>query len=283
MMGVSRSALVPSLIWILACTGATTGQGSAATAQDTGEPFGWVVSEEAEPAWTAEEAMSRLQDAVAVGLPQPAVALDTYLALMGTGDDACPGHDTVLTDSVVHGCLAESGTWFEGVTEYTFEDDVNYQVQVLAGDFFIRSDADELLEAGGHTARWASRSDPPEYGMELGGSWVWTPSDTFLDLENSLAIEAALIVDSSLALHGGWGRGDVDLFFDQLTWTDDCDGHPTGGLWIREPAGYWYVLDLTGSCDGCGPITWADQRSLGTGCVDLRAAGEQLAQDMAFL
>jgi hypothetical protein len=201
---------------------------------------------------------------------------------MAQGDEECPGSETQLTEAVLAGCETVDGVYYEGVSEYVYDATAGQGPTLsehVSGDFLIR-DADGVqLEVGGHAAHM--RDDTPvgpTFEMELHGSWVQAPSTSWLDPENSLALFARLDTDGSLEVHGGWGRGHSDLYFNRLTFDGTCEGHPAGEVWIREPAGFWYVQVLEDGCDGCGQMTWGNGDPLGEACLDLRQTAADLAE-----
>ncbi len=267
------------LLALLGCPGPEdSGAPTASTTDsDSAGTLPWLTQDDPTPAWTAEEAASRIEEAVAVGLPEPRLPLDTYLGLMAQGEGDCPGDETQLTDSVLYGCETSAGVYYEGVSEYVLEVSSGETAEYVAGDFLIRDADGVLLEVGGHAAHIAGDTPAGRWAeMEFHGSWVFTPSGTFLDPENSLALGASVDTEGVLGVHGGWGRGDGDLYFEVMTWTWEGQGHPVGDISIREPAGFWYTLSLGGD-DGCGEVVWGTGEALGRACVELRSAGEALA------
>jgi len=241
----------------------------------------WLSDAEPAPSWTADQVADAIAEALAPGLPDAGHPVQTYLALMARGDDDCPGHDTQLTKAVIHGCESQDGTWFEGISEYEsgpVDGIEGAEREALGGDFQIIDPSGGRLVAGGYAASTAyETADGTDWQMVLSGSWLSTPSDTALDTENSLLLEATVDHAGVLTLAGSWGAGGHHLYFEALVFDPGCEAHPTGQLQVREPAGSWYTVALSDPCLGCGPVTWGDGQDLGEVCVDLRQAGQDLA------
>ncbi len=279
-----------ALLWgLLGCTGAggpsDTGTASASSADTAiGATLPWVTDTEAEPLWTAEQAALEIALGLAEGLPEPRLPMDTYLGLMAQGDADCPGHSTQLKSDVLYGCESAAGIWFEGISMYGREEGeggVGSVFEFLSGDFVIQDVDGRILEVGGHVVHSLFPSDGGyTYGLEFVGSWLLTPSETFLDPMNSLVLDVTLDSEGLVVLAGGWGRGGIDLFFDVLSFDGSCEGHATGTVQIRDSTGTWYALTLQDSCTGCGEVIWGGTTSLGEACVDLRATGDELASTL---
>jgi hypothetical protein len=203
---------------------------------------------------------------------------------MSEGDEICPGSETQLTDAVLYGCEAESGVWFAGVAEYIYSEDTESgtYTEYLTGDFLMEEVDGTLFEAGGRIARYRYETESGlEYEAQLFGSWILTPSQTWLDPLNSLFLSLALSAAGTLVAEGAWGRGNDALYLEHLTWDGLCEGHPVGLISVREPAGIWYTLALEDPCTGCGQMIWGDGVQLGEACVELRDAGVELAGRLA--
>ena len=114
---------------------ADTGQGAALA--DMGPSY---EAPQLEPRWTAEDVAEELSTHVTSAVPNLTQLVDTYLWMMGSGDEHCPGSSTQLTGvDPERGCAAESGFWYYGVASYIETDEDGATGRVLSGDFELRT------------------------------------------------------------------------------------------------------------------------------------------------
>lgn len=252
---------------IVACTSGSPGETGSVLGGGAAAPV-------LEPAWTAGQALEAARVALDGGLPDPHPLRDRYFELVEVGQDAdCPGPDLLNTPNL-QGCTSDSGYFYAGLA--TYQEGTNPGADVswmFSGDFEIVTPEGWSYLVGGHTG--LSQDASGFFQVEVSGSWRWDGDPGWLAEGLSAVFHAEGSTTGSgqeLGLEGGLGYADVSLYWSEVRIAGDaCDGHPTGSLGIREPAGGWYTLTWGEGCDGCGVVDYAGEPA-GEGCLDLREA-----------
>jgi hypothetical protein len=232
---------------------------------------------------SADEALAAVPVGLQNGLPDPLGAVGTYLAMMGEGDDTCPGPGDQLIDSQVplSGCSSGSGYEYAGVSIYLTggdlipDGDPSQDAVLLGGDFSIADPAGNTLEIGGQVV-WSSvvSDSGTDANADISGTLRYPGGDPWLAAGVSSVLRIQVHVpttgEPSLALHGGLGTEGVDLWFEKLEMSEKvCPTlAPQGVLSVRDPSGAWWSLDYGTACDGCGTLSFPGQEDQ-PACLDL--------------
>lgn len=214
-----------------------------------------------EPTLTEQAVVAQVQDVLAIGqLASPVAVLGRHLDWVRRGDRrGCPIHiDGPSFLAPWEGCVTPEGWTFSGLAEYSGDSESYLDGSFdLLGDYSLISNEGHTFDAGGTAVvvRSEGRVD-----FELTGTWADTLVSGWVS-EWSGALTGASEPDQ-LWLDGSYGVGDRALMLDQLELDGDC---ATGGIWVREDAG-WHVLQLD-DCS-CGTWSFAGQEQ-GPICVDL--------------
>jgi hypothetical protein len=250
------------------------------------------VQEDPSPELTVDEVGTAIFSAFAFGFPNGKQLKTTYLDMMSNGDEACPNSTTIITQDYILGCVAGSGYYYSGVcvyTEDTFVDETGTtQVWALGGDFDLAYPSGDHFAAGGGATYTGVRATDGEesFTSNVRGTWYDESATNWLGQGISALIDytgGKTAGKPWIMLHGGIGIGDVDLFFDDMTWDwgSTCNGSPVGELRLRDSRGYWYVWTLDDDCDTCGELVFHGDTDLGELCVDLTPVGEDAYYSLA--
>lgn len=244
------------------------------------------------PELSVEVALAALEEALAVGLPDPIDIRAAYAAGVAHSSSTCPAREdptVVSVDGVFFDdCVTADGTHFDGMGifeelsgggDWAFEGVANVTItepdgRVFAGggEFALTA---ETAEDG--TRSWASKT---------GGVYHWDDAPGWL----GGAGEAGLFAEGTagpagtrVELDGGAGYAGADVAFEDLV-SDSatCDGAPRGDVLVRDTTGFWFVVTLTG-CEGCGAVSWRGD-ALGEACPGdaLRGAIDALVADQVW-
>lgn len=289
-----------TVLTLLACPEAGCGAPcEAGETPDAGAPP--YVAEDPAPLWTAEEVGTTLNQTFGTGFPNGTLLRDTYLGMLSQGDyGECPiftgeysgPFPDDLTEQNILGCTASSGYSYSGVCQYdeeTFEGETGTTViWALGGDFELAYPDGARFGAGGGVAWQGHRAaDGVDSSFEttIRGTWFDESSEVWLGQGFSGLFSVRGSETSgipSLGIHGGVAIGDIDLFFDEMSWDwATCDGLPHGQVRLRDTRGYWYVWTLEDDCDACGDVIFHGDTNLGELCLDLSSVGEDAYHAMA--
>lgn len=235
---------------LIACSG---------SAEDTG------ASTLPDPAWGAEEAEAQLELLLQTGLPDPDSLLQTYLDLFSGADPRCPFHDNYSMVGAFDGCTSDLGYLFAGVSTYEATDAGFW----LLGDCYILDDQGREFLCAGELSR--EESDGLTR-LSLTGTWGYEGSATpWIAALPSMALWVEHEGDRT-SLDGSYGLGEAYTYASGLRVERGC---ASGELWLRDPNGGWFTLSLDQSCDGCGSLSYGDQKSDDI-CIPLSAAVDDL-------
>ncbi len=261
----------------LACApveaGATTATGAASPTPS-----------QPEPRWTAEEASTAVEAALAGGVPLPGPALDVWFELLSQGNDNCPGgayQDGVLTALAGGGCIAPSGYRYSGAgsgsrgwTDADGDAEDDTWTAELKADGQIRDPEGAAFFFGG--AMWLTLAGTREAGGsfvgEVLGTYRYERAETdWLRLGTSTASYVAGAIDAeggwTFRGDGGFAVGEAALVMVDFELGGRCGDQPAGTLGIRDPDGQWTDLRFDETrCDGCGELTFDGRVALGEAC-----------------
>ncbi len=256
---------------------------------DTGSVVPDFADAEPEPTLSLDDLAVMVQRPFGAGSPNARTLRDTYLGMMAMGDEACPGSTTNITQDFVLGCTAPSGYYYSGVCMYgeiEVDDGVGGHTSIwgLGGDFELAYPDGATFAAGGGVT-WEARTaadGAQTFASNVRGTWQDLSQQNWLgeglsalvDIYGGQTSEGAHYV----TVDGGIAVGDVDLYFDTLTWdwSGPCAGAPTGALRFRDTRGYWYVWTLGDDCDVCGEVVFHDDVPYGELCLDLTPLGGEI-------
>lgn len=246
------------------------------------------------PAWGPAEAEAALAVALSTGFPTPARPMLAYLDLMKEGDGVCPGDGLQILDYNLLGCTSVNGTWYAGVSTWMEEDlqlgsgmlQAHIQSWVVTGDFEITDPGGDRFEGGGHVAVTGfQKVHLTGFEGQMVGTWRWEGDDAWLadGISASLIIQGRrngpqeeLVLDGAITLRG------LALDLGELRYNSACPTQPEGSLGIRDPAGAWHQVALTG-CLPCGPSVYADRVDEGELCPDLSEVPAQIEETLGAL
>lgn len=232
----------------------------------------------AQATWSRTEAVSELNAAFALGLPDPLVFRDHYMDLMRQGDPHCPGHPTHITDDWVLGCTALSGVWFSGITEYYEDLTGDDPWWILLGDAQLTDAEGYEYSLGGHVLESNyidDNSAASVYTAQIHGAMLYEaaapPFDQRVSAFFQLSVEDHLDDSEVVSVEGGVTAHARSLNFVGFSVVRDaaCDWSPKGVVAIRDPSGAWFTLEMEEACGACGALTFADDQDLGRVCVAL--------------
>ena len=276
------------LLVVAACGGASVpGEGPAEPVVDDrsgptegeGAALPEVARPGAEAFWSAPELEEVFGLALRDGIPDPWTLQAEYLGVLANGDRGCPGHETYIDDTHLYGCMAGSGWFFSGVSEYhqrsDTEEGVYWEGIEVLGDLLFRSPAGGEFEVGGH-ARWRFWRDSSfavtRITFEHSGSWRWEEHEGWLadtvsglyqlDLQRDDAGDAVAVFDGALRVY------DTDFAFEDFTLAEACGWEPSGVVSLRDPSGVWTRVDFGPACAPCAEARFSDA-SLGEVCLDV--------------
>ena len=220
--------------------------------------------------WGAEDVVAAWAEATSAGFPEVSRIRDTWWALLAQGDDGCPGSETVLTDDILTGCEAESGTYYRGVGEFVDYGEKGWRVWAEC----LIVDADGArFEAGGHAWRreWQATSTGAWRQRDsFDGTWLWEGDDGWLAEPVSGALEAMarrgpdgvlLTLDGAVTVRG--------LSVAARALSLGPNGEVRGALGIRDPSGAWHEATFDGGT--CGALVFDEILDEGEVCLDLSA------------
>lgn len=282
-----------ALFLLLACTSATEPVDTS-RAIDTpdgdsgGDDSGPVGPDIPAPALSAADVGLALDEALAWGLPTFPLLARTFTALMAQGDEVCTPSEVAFELLMAGGCRAASGVVFSGagggVAGWN-ETGEAYRYQLRA-DFVITDVEGYSFEVGGDTQASVGVADGAlTLSQELLGSFRYPPAGLWLGEGTSGAawIEARVEDDGAVVaqVDGGYDLGGAAVYFDALAVGGACGTAPTGGIRLRDDAGYWYVFTYGAECDTCGEVVYAGDVTLGRACVDPSAAFAAMGADLS--
>jgi hypothetical protein len=259
------------------------------------------VHEEPVAEWTADEVGATIAETFGAGFPNGTLLRDTYLEMMAQGDiGECPvftgeysgPYPDDLTEQNILGCTAGSGYSFSGVCQYDAEEFSDgggtSLIWALGGDFELAYPDGARFGAGGGVTWQGYRSTgggDSSFESTIRGTWFDESNDVWLGqgFSGLFSVSGGAVADVPfLDVHGGIAVGDVDMFFDEVSWDwATCDGLPHGQVRLRDTRGYWYVWTLEDDCDACGDVVFHGDTNLGELCLDLSAVGEDAYHSMA--
>ena len=233
--------------------------GDSAPATDSGAGTG-ATFPRPDPPWTAAEVEAEIARVLAYGLPTPAPIFPAYDQILSHTTPACPDRYNNNIESLP-ACTTDTGWYFNGVTQYTvYEGGTD-----LMGDVLVYGPGGEAFSGGGSVGYSSF-----QYGGELWetlyvrGMWYLAGDAGWPGQQPSANVILArrggdLILDGGLTLGGS-------LSFETLIFSDACPIQ--GVLGVREPGGYWYLLDYGDACTGCAEVRWGDE-VIGESCPPL--------------
>lgn len=267
------------LLWLaLACT--QPAEDSAVT--PPGPDWPEVDNPVADPSWTAEEFMSELDAALAMGVPEARTMQTAYLHLLSYGDAMCPGTELFITDQFLRGCTSDLGAWYAGITEYydTRESKLDWQLHdwILMADIEITDPEGHLFALGGHVAEQRAASfDSLDlvWNGQLKGSMMWEGDAERYPTLVSALLDTWVYRDSRgntrVWYEGGVAWRDFQLSMINLQILNaDCGWAPTGTLMMRDPGGAWYTMEFDGDCSACTNLRFGDSTDMGEVCPNLQ-------------
>jgi len=237
---------------------------------------------EAQPLWTAEQAIAAVEHAMQQSPPDPWVLRSTYLDLLAQGDATCPGEGDDLQPPQVPltGCTSSTGLTYAGVSVYE-ETEVNEDVADFAminGDFTITDIDGNKFQNGGNWMVHAERDPSSQHmSLDLRGAFSYPAAEGWLGGGGSALLHVSGS-DSKLTLEGSLQSAGELLLMGAGTqsgqWLDLTECGLTGTVQVRNQR--WYRFEPECSC---GPVFFDDEE-LGEGCVStdwLAAWNEALA------
>jgi hypothetical protein len=232
----------------------------------------------AQPSWGPDEVEAAIKDGLVDGFPDVWSQRDGYFDMLAHGDARCPGHEDYIDDTWLYGCTADSGYWFEGISEYfTMDqatDEAVYKAWVIAGDFEFRDAHGRALTVGGGTMaeEWHQLdTSESEWLTEFQGTWIDQSGDGWLTEGVSGATQVHLTLspeEAQIQISGAAGFSGIHLYAERLQLLRSCDWGMSGDLSIRDPSGGWHKIDFGPSCASCGELSF-EGKSNGEVCPDL--------------
>lgn len=240
---------------------------------DTGSM--WSDMEMPAPMWDSAGVEVTITQALSWGIPTAKDVVSVYQSLIISNDPTCPTLYGTDLDALI-GCTANNGWIYNGVGSYT-PNETGYGMMT---DITIISPEGAVFSGGGVLGY---QGTPNMDAMYVLGTWGWDNGSGWIAQKPSSEIyfqHYRTDEGEKILLNGGLSIAGATLSFEDLQFTEACQGQPQGTLGIREPTGYWYTLTFSDTCDGCGALMWGDQ-SLGTACAPLKeAVGALLAGGM---
>ncbi len=213
-----------------------------------------------DPAWDAAGAAQVIDDTLAIGLPDPTTIFVDFQEAWTHVESGCPArmgdYNMVL---FVASCDTRAGWTFQGVTQYVPGAGGDFW---MLGDGWVRDNTGVTFILAGELERTTTDSG---WDIEMRGTWS-DPGDSnpWLAQSNGLALWETLDEDG-LLINGGYGLGDVDLSFADFRVSDTCT---SGAVWLHDPGGAWYTVELGDDCDACGTVSYAGTE-LGEACLSV--------------
>lgn len=241
--------------------------GAPVETADTGSSFAPLP----DPTYTGQQVGDVLNMSLTLGLPDPSSLLATFQGMFAGSDADCPtiDGDYSMTLYVAY-CNSDAGWTYQGVSGFEPGNGADFW---LMGDCYI-------TDADGHTYTCAGELERTTtddgFELKMTGIWGYEASPTpWIAKVPSMALWESKDADG-VHLDGSYGSGETYMYFDEVTVADGC---PTGAVWLRDPAGSWYVLTFGESCDGCGEVTYGDE-DLGEACINMATPAESLSVRM---
>lgn len=246
------------------------------TSADAGAPAwdgvdGW---DPPEAEWAPADLEAETEAVVARGFPSPNATAADFEAFIGVVvTERAAGamgvrieDDSMLAQHDGEGSLRD-GTVYEGGWIYTKERRSDPNGVELQDFRFIASftitDPDQVPYIRGGEIRTTVTRTPDGSGRfysVIGGRWSYAPSDSWVGLDQSVAVDLQgerTPAGDQVVLSGGLD-GDVTLYVRDLTFDPGvCGGLPVGEVLLRDPTFYWHTITLTDDCTGCGEASWA--------------------------
>jgi hypothetical protein len=236
------------------------------------------------PRWTASDVEIQLGSHLPEAVPDLSQLIESYLWMMGGGDELCPGSTTQLSavDPEL-GCTAETGFWYFGVASYVAFEEESLSGQVLSGDFELMDPTGQTLACGGQVGIDEDNDGAARMGALL-GTWRWTGADDSL----AETVSASMIIEhsglgaedlfQSMRIDGGLTTEAGSWVFEDFVLAGECGDAPTGVIHVYDSRrGHWYVLDLEADCSGCGEVRFGDGTSLGRACPGWTGISEHVS------
>ncbi len=221
--------------------------------------------------WQPEDIPPAISAALVDGFPNAAPLHEIYLGMLAMGDEVCPGHDDHIDGLWLYGCTAESGYWFSGVSDTLSISNMNEEVWGFSGDLKFRDPELNTFAGGGHVLHAQRHSTEPGVHEFLQGTWFWEGDQQRSWFANGISglLEVDLLRTSvdTLQLNGAIGFNDINLHFETMELSSDCNWGATGVLSIRDPGGAWHRLDFADSCSSCAQASFNDAPT-GEVCLD---------------
>lgn len=255
---------------LIACRGEQKSADSGAPAEtaDTGSA---PVAELPDPSWTADQVGDVMNVPLSQGLPDPTSLLSAFQAMFVGADADCPTLDGDYSMTLyVATCSSDLGWTYQGVSGLEPGAGADFW---LMGDCFIADANGDRYTCAGELERETTEDG---FELKMTGIWGYTASTVpWIANVPSLALWESKDAEG-IHLNGSYGPGETYMYFDEVTVAESC---PTGAVWLRDPAGSWYILTLGESCDGCGEVTYGDE-ALGEACINIAGPAEALAARM---
>jgi hypothetical protein len=204
---------------------------------------------------------------------------------MSHGDDLCPVNDIDMPVENLHGCTTVDDWWYAGIAIYEeYDEDSNHDGTsnsfLLSGDFEIIQADGVAFTVGGNIGR-DPIDDPQGWSGYIEGSWLMPTHDAFW-LDDGISAMLNVTTSSSVvSMHGGLSIGASTIYAQTLEWSKEgCWEHPTGGLLVRDPTGYWYTLTYADDCSGCGTIVSSDGSLSAEVCPQLNTLRDDIEADL---
>lgn len=255
-------------VLLLASACATATDSAAYVPEGAQEP---VVAPLPDPSWDAAAVGQTLDTTLAVGLPDPTGILDAFKATWEGSDGRCPprmgDYNMVL---YVATCTAGTGWTFAGVSIYQPAGGPDFW---MLGDGWVKDPQGNTFILAGEIER-----ETTEAGWEASVRGTWTYPAAEADwLVGTTGAALWMVADADgLHLDGGYAQAGVDVSFESVTVSDTCT---SGVVWLHDPAGAWYTVDLGDDCDACGEVAYAGE-PLGQVCLDLATPAADLLTRM---
>lgn len=223
-----------------------------------------------DPSWDSAGVAAQINAGLALGLPDPSTLLAEFKTMFAGVEAGCPMATGYSLEELVGWCVTTSGWLYAGVSGLEPGEGEDFW---LMGDCYIIDPEGQTFTCAGELERETTGDG---WALKLTGQWGFDGSDTpWVAVTPGVALWETLDGDG-LHLDGGYGPGEIDLFFEDVVMADGC---ATGVVWLRDPAGSWYTLTLADTCDGCGEVQYGDE-ALGQACIDLAPAMTELSSRM---
>jgi hypothetical protein len=241
---------------------------------DSADEGGGAAGEAPAAEWSAEEAVARLEEGLARGLPSPLDMRARYIELMDHTETECPRRENIgasgATGVWYDDCDTSEGYHFQGFSNYDeSSSDVEWSYSAVMSCQVEGPDGSWLQGAGEYEYNRQDSSDGLTWDLRIGGIFSMSGAEGWLagDGEAGLYASGALHGEErSLQLDGGVSWTDVDAAFHELRLDPAvCADQPLGQISVRDPLGQWYWVRLE-DCSGCGRIEFAGE-DVGEACL----------------